>query len=132
MVPPFRRRGASVRWRINLLLPPHRRWRDGKNLRKAPPFDSVGGPGGLDDTVALSTMQDSVGQLPLFNLVGRPEGLEDTVTLSTMQDSFGRLPLFNLVGRPEGLDDTDVQSITQESTESFGQPPLLDRFVAKG
>ena len=92
MVPPFRRRGASVRWRINLLLPPHRRWRDGKNLRKVPPFDSVGGPGGLDDTVAVSTMQGSSGRLPLFNLVGRPEGLDDTVVLSITQEgmkSFG-------------------------------------------
>ena len=91
-LPSIRRRGVSVRQRIKLLLPPLRRWRDGRNLRKAPPFDSVGGPGGLDDTVALSTMQDS----------------------------FGRLPLFNLVGRPGGLVDTVVQSITQESTESFG------------
>ena len=91
--PPFRRRGASVLWTIYLLLPSLRRWGDGRNLRKAPPFDPVGEPEGLDDTVALSTTEEGVeklAQLLLFNLVGRPEGLDDTVVLSiTQEGSFG-------------------------------------------
>ena len=73
--------------------PPLRRWGDGRNLRNAPPFDPVGEPEGLDDTVALSTTEEGVeklAQLLLFNLVGRPEGLDDTVVLSiTQEDSFG-------------------------------------------